>query len=247
MARAIPYDDSQRPNGDFLEQWFPGDDAGQLFKLEVWWKSVNFPLANILYRHASLEKFTRTWPGGGTSLDIPRYRLTWLPRAVNASANDYSFLSALIDAVEEPNSPTYFSDVDSRIDYEQWMRVFAFERAVLSGDSYGFGNGHNMYAYHHLNPEGGGLKWQLLMTDFDGVFQDNGLGTNWNPLTIFTSSTLTDNAPTVSESGGHVQPSAIPPGLLALHLQPGQSHRRLHAERIGRSCLRWSLCGTGRK
>jgi CotH kinase protein len=193
VLRSDAYEDSQRPNGDFLEQWFPGLDNGQLYKLEVWWKNVDFPIQHVLYRNASLEKFTRVWPGGITSLDLPSYRLTWLPRAVHGSANDYSSLSNLIDSVDNPNDPDYFSALDTMIDYEQWMRVFAFERAVLNGDTYGFGNGHNMYAYHDL---GSGLKWKLLMTDFDGVFQDNGLGTSWDPLTIFTSSTLTDNPPT---------------------------------------------------
>ncbi len=182
-AANVAYEDSQQPNGDFLSQWFPGDDEGQLFKLELWFYVTGFPLpTSIGQAQATLDRFNRAWPGGMTNLDLAHYRLNWLPRAVKNSADDYSVFSNLVAAAATAGTASYFTNMTNQIDPEQWMRVFGFERAVNNLDSYGFNNGHNMYAYHTLLPGGGGRKWNLLMIDFDGVFQYSN-GTN-DPYTL---------------------------------------------------------------
>ena len=35
------FEDSQQPNGDMIEQWFPNDAGGQLFKVEDWFEFDN--------------------------------------------------------------------------------------------------------------------------------------------------------------------------------------------------------------
>ncbi len=128
---AVIYEDAQQPNSDFLSEWFPDQDKGQLFKLEVWWTIADAPLVSAGQPGATLELFNRSWPGTtNTSLDLAHYRLNWLPRAVDGKADDYGAFSNLVLAVQSPTSSNYFSSVTSQIDYEQWMRTLAFERAV---------------------------------------------------------------------------------------------------------------------
>ncbi len=131
--------------------------------------------------NGSLERVNRSWPGTtNKSLDIPRYRITWEPKALSSSGEDFSTLSNLIVGVESTNSSAYLSNVENQVDYEQWMRVLAFERAVCNFDSYGYHNGQNMFAYHDLK---NGQKWKLLMTDFDTVFS-YGLSDSFNGVWV---------------------------------------------------------------
>ena len=73
-------------------------------------------------------------------------------RAVGTgSANDYSQIFALIDAVspaDNPNAPTVDPVAFGAVaDIEQWMRVLAIQRAVGNWDSYGWERGKNDYFF----------------------------------------------------------------------------------------------------
>ena len=74
-------------------------------------------------------------------------------RSVNVgnSANDYSPIFSLIEAVspaENPNSPAVDPDVvGTFVNWEAWMRHFAVQRAVGNFDSYGWERGKNDYLY----------------------------------------------------------------------------------------------------
>ncbi len=56
----------------------------------------------------------------------------------------------------------YQTQISTNLNVEQWMRVFAFEDVVQNGDSFGNGEGKNMFAYKPL-----GSLWSLLYWDLD--------------------------------------------------------------------------------
>jgi len=152
-------EDVYNPNSDFLKSWYPTDNNGDFFKLEWWWYNSALPVGPGAVQ-CTLERF----PGSG-AINLARYRWTWMKRAVNGSANDYSRLFALVEMANTgANSPDYTAQMDSVVDVDQWTRVFAFQRVLGNRDAYGTpsGNGHNMYAY---KPESG--KWQMIPCDLE--------------------------------------------------------------------------------
>ena len=166
---ANAYEDTQGPNTDFLEEWFPDLNpdpvtSGELFAVNLWLESTDAS-PSVNFRSATMERFNRSWPyTNATSLDIPRYRLNWEPKALHGQGETFDALSNLVVAVASTNASGYVTNVENLMDYEQWMRVSAFERGIGNFDSYGWDNGQNMFAFHDL---ANGLKWKLLMTDFD--------------------------------------------------------------------------------
>lgn len=163
-------EDTQRPNQDMVRQWFPNDTNGDLHKIQLRYESndsANTTTAGL--KSASLE--LRTNPDG--TLQTSAYRWNWAPRSDSVSANRFAPLSKLIEAVNTSDPDLYLSRVNSLIDMEQWMRTFAVEHIVGNWDSYGYGNGQNMYAY---KPSNG--KWQLMIWDLD-----IGNGTGESPRT----------------------------------------------------------------
>ena len=157
------YEEALRPSKDFVKCWFPGDDGGDLFKLEVWWKDTEVPLPNLDLFHSTMERFATV----SNAFLLPRYRWTWQKETGGRSQNDYSSLFTLVELLYSRGEDTYGDEVAAVIDVEEWMRVFALERIVDNTDSYGMvnGSGHNMYAY---KPSAG--KWQLLPYDFELAF-----------------------------------------------------------------------------
>ncbi|MEJ5237733.1 MAG: lamin tail domain-containing protein [Limisphaera sp.] len=167
QQRGLVYEDAQQPNRDVVWQYFPDDDAGSLHKIEDWFEFDNSGDNKLGYVDATLENFTTS----GGAKKIARYRWTWRPRAVRESANDFTNLLALVDAMNAVQPEPYRSQVATRVDVEEWMRILAMERIVGNWDSYGFSRGKNMYAY---KPERG--PWVLLPWDIDFVFHVGGTG-----------------------------------------------------------------------
>ena len=146
-----------------MEQHFPDDPDGNLHKIEDWFEFDN---AGSSFRNfdATLDSFTTT----GGAKKVARYRWTWRPRAVKESANDFTNLFALVDALHAAKPEPYTRQVQAMVDVENWMRVFAVERFVGNWDSFSYERGKNMYAY---KPQHG--PWQMLPWDIDFVL---GLG-----------------------------------------------------------------------
>ena len=151
------YEDIQQPSRDVAEQFYPESSGGDLYKIEDWFEfsagatRISNVDANLLnYVDAEGQKF------------VPRYRYNWRKRAVEGSTHDYSSLFELVDAMNLPRSDAYTDAVDSLVDVEGWMGVFAVEHIVGNWDSYGYRRGKNMYAY---KPEDG--KWALHIWDMD--------------------------------------------------------------------------------
>src|SRR5678816_4319886 len=87
--------DRQQPGGDTVSEWFPEDDEGNLHKTDCWnefddaGNRVDPCILN------SLEVFNTT----GGAKKAARYRWNWRPRAVQGTANDFTNLFALVDAM----------------------------------------------------------------------------------------------------------------------------------------------------
>ncbi len=158
--RARIFEDSQQPNSDIIDQWFPDNNNGDLHKIEDWFEfdaSGDSKQSNV---DATLQNFTTT---GGVK-KLARYRWNWRKRAVSDSANAYTNLFKLVDALNTQNTTAYTQQTESQLDVEQWARVICLEHIAGNWDAYGTGRGKNMYAY---KPDGG--RWQLFAWDIDFV------------------------------------------------------------------------------
>ncbi len=171
------FEDSQQPNGDMIEQWFPESAGGQLFKVEDWFEFEDNGFDIAANNDADLQRRVVTLEGRPTLVPAP-YRFMFRKRsvAVGSSANDYTPIFELIDAISPAENPTNSTvnpqTFGERADWEQWMRVFAVQRAVGNWDSYGWARGKNDYWYQ---PAGG--RFQHLTWDID---YSMGLGRPWD-------------------------------------------------------------------
>ncbi|HEY5910515.1 MAG TPA: lamin tail domain-containing protein, partial [Verrucomicrobiae bacterium] len=114
---------------------------------------------------ATLDNFTTT---GGLK-KMARYRWNWRPRAVKGSANDFTNLFTLVDALHLTRPEPYTMEVGTLVDVDEWMRTFAVERFAGNWDSFSYERGKNMYSY---KPQRG--FWQMLAFDIDFVFDLGG-------------------------------------------------------------------------
>lgn len=183
--RGAIYEDTQQPGSDVIEQFYPNDDEGTLHKIEDWFEfgdTGDNRLGNV---DATLQNFITV---GGVK-KTARYRWCWRPRAVQETANNFTNLFALVDAVNNP-SPAYTAHVENLVDMERWMRALAYERISGNWDSYGYSRGKNMYAYKPRNS-----GWALMPWDIDFVFNYGG--------NAVTSSLFGGNEPLVNRMKEH--------------------------------------------
>ena len=135
-----------------IGEWFSNDAGGQLFKIEDWFEFENNGFDITDYNDADLAR-RPTLINGQPTLLPGTYRFQFRKRSVNvgSSANDYSQIYQLIDAVspaDNPASPAMDLDaLGTVVDWEAWMRHFAVQRAVGNWDSYGWERGKNDYLY----------------------------------------------------------------------------------------------------
>jgi hypothetical protein len=154
------FEDVQQPNGDTIDEFFPDDTGGRLHKIEDWFEfqdnGVSFGIIT-----ATLTNALTT----GGEKKMARFRWNWRPRAIKGTANDFTNLYALVDAMDSARPEPYETLVDQTLDVREWMQAMAFERFAGNYDSYGFNRGKNMYTYC---PER--APWKLLVWDVDFVF-----------------------------------------------------------------------------
>ncbi|MCX8107599.1 MAG: lamin tail domain-containing protein, partial [Verrucomicrobiae bacterium] len=164
IRRGVIYDDTQQPGADTVEEWFPDDPNGTLWKTDCWneFDDAGNRIDPCILN--TLENFV----GANGRKKTERYRWNWRPRAVHGSANDFTDLFALVDAV---NSQTdYPSRIESLIDLDHWMRTFAMNDLASFWDAFGNPNGKNTFLYKPIHN-----RWKLMCWDFDvglGVFND---------------------------------------------------------------------------
>ncbi len=152
------YEDVQQPNADVIDQFHSHQQRGDLYKIEDW-----FEFTSNGSREFNVDADLQNYTNSEGEKHQPRYRYNWRKRAIRGSAHDYTSLFTLVDALNLRDD-TYTQAVESLIDVEEWMGVFAVEHIVGNWDAYGYNRGKNMYAY---KPRDG--KWTLHMWDIDFV------------------------------------------------------------------------------
>lgn len=146
-------EDTQQPDRDLVEQWYPHDAAGELYKMQGLY-DLN---ANRL-TWGSLEDFAIS----DSRQKLTRYRWNWGKRSARGAMNDYRSFFDLVHTANLPADEGYGEQVERLIDLDQWARTLAVERVCGNWDSFGYANGQNMYFY---KPAAG--PWQLLLWDVD--------------------------------------------------------------------------------
>ncbi len=167
LKRGTIYDDVQQPGGDAIEEFFPNDSEGSLYKTGCWEEFTDGGQreAGSTCTLNSLQLYTTT---GGVK-KTARYRWVWRPRAIAGTANDFADLFNLVDAANAP-AEGYQTAMESLVDIEHWTRTFAMNDLASFWDAFGNPNAKNTYLY---KPENDG--WKLMCWDFDvglGVFND---------------------------------------------------------------------------
>jgi hypothetical protein len=157
VRRGLVYADTQDIDSDYISSWYPEDDQGELFKIDDWFE-FNDSVQREFNVDATLQDFTTT---GGVKKQA-RYRWNWNKRSNRGLDDDYASLFQLVDAVNTPGSAAYTAAVESVVDIEQWMRVFAARRIVGDWDGYGYNRGKNTWTY---NPTESG--WKMILWDLD--------------------------------------------------------------------------------
>jgi len=160
-SRGTIYEAVMQPASEYLNEWSFGDEDGDFYKID---RGFEFDDGGnrIADPMPTLQNFMTTNVGTGLpEKKRARYRWIFMKRAFD-SANDYTNIFALVDAVNAASYEPYTSQTEGLVDVEQWMRIFAFEHTINNFDSYGHAIGKNMYAY---KPERG--PWQLYPFDLD--------------------------------------------------------------------------------
>jgi len=162
------YEDVQKIDGDYIDQWFPEDADGSLHKIDDYFEytvdGTGFSNMdeglNYDNRHPLLPE-TYRW---GMEKRSHRENDQW----------DHVFEFAQVMNTSA-SSPTYEQAIESVIHPKHFARVLALRHAVGDWDSYGYNRGKNNYFYYAL-PEG---KWYLLPWDIDFTL-GSGSGTSEN-------------------------------------------------------------------
>lgn len=166
-------EDTQTPGSDVLDQRFPNDSNGNLYKLQPW-----FEFDDVAVTGASGASFNNvSWctlmnyysTPQQTEKKLARYRYNFLTRAANGTANDYTNVWDLTDAANTLPGGDYVGNMKRLVDMEEWMRIFAVQHSVGNWDSFGNRNAQNMYGY---KPQKG--RWTLMTWDFNIVLGNSG-------------------------------------------------------------------------
>ncbi len=160
--RSSNYDDVQQPDQTFIDQHFPNDGGGHLYKTNNWNEGAD----NANSTSAGVSNLLQHYDSGGQH-KLARYRWNWRPRAAS-SANEFGDMFTLIDAVNATTN--YQAGIEAVVDTENWMRTFAFHDLCSFWDAFGNPNTKNTYLY---KPQVG--RWTQFTWDMDvglGVFND---------------------------------------------------------------------------
>ncbi len=150
------FTDVHHIHSDYVRKWFPDDDGGQMFKGDDWFEFRD-DFSFKFHVNARLQEYRTT----GNALKQARYRWIWNKRSNRWLDDDYGPFFELVEAVNSPPSE-YAAAVESLVDIEQWMRVFAARRAVSEWDGYGYERGKDAWLY---KPDRD--RWKMLLWDLD--------------------------------------------------------------------------------
>ena len=161
-------EDSQQPNGDFLDEHFSGDSGGPLYKAQDW---IEYNDDHAGFQANTRAVLARNLSGGLHKISAYRYR--WTARSVS-SGNDYAAYTQLVDAFNTGASgtdPAFYTALDPLVDQDSWGRALACQRIVGNWDTWGWSYGKNMYAYKPVNGQ-----WAMFAWDMDFGFGPDGSG-----------------------------------------------------------------------
>lgn len=164
VRRQTIFEDTQQPNGEWIDTYWPDDDDGRLHKAQDWIEYEDDGATFQTTLRALMQKRTRA----GGEPDIAAYRFQWAQRSVPDSANDWSEFTALVDAFNTGASatdPAFFRALDPLVDEDSWARALAIQRISGNWDTWGWRFGKNMYIY---KPERG--PWAMTAWDIDFSF-----------------------------------------------------------------------------
>ncbi len=166
-------EDTQRPGGELINEFFPDETEGRLFKIQPWFEFDDVNVSGGTGAGFDNKLWcTLTRNLSTNAHKIARYRQNWLTRSADKTANDYTNVIAIIEAANIPSSnPTYWQNFSGLVDIDQWTRIFAHEHAMGNWDSFGNVNAQNMYGY---KPKDG--KWKLMIWDHNIVINNPNLG-----------------------------------------------------------------------
>ena len=150
------YEDVQKIDADYVDQWFPDDTEGYIHKIDDYFEytvdGTGFSNRDegLLYNssHPLLAE-TYRW---GFEKRSHRENDTW----------DHLFEFARLMNTSSSSS-SYEQNIESVIDPEHFAKVLAIRHAVGDWDSYGYNRGKNNYFYYAW-PED---RWYLLPWDID--------------------------------------------------------------------------------
>jgi len=184
LRRGLIYEDTQRQNASFNEQWFPDADAdlSDLYRIGYWYEYGD-DLANRSNNEPTLQDLTTT---GGVK-KLARYRQTFGKRAIKESIHNYTNLFQLVDVLKTTNTgDAYAAQVFPHVDVSSFATAFAAERILNNTDLYGArridGTESKAGAQNSFLSKPGGDKWKFLIWDIDAAY----LGTPVDPLFDFT-------------------------------------------------------------
>jgi hypothetical protein len=152
-------EDTQVGSDDVVEEFWPDDSAGNLYKMQPWFEfpdatSQNLQMSSSMF--VLLNRYTTT----GGALKLARYRWNWLVRGAEGTANDYTNVLELLNVATDYANASYGANVENLVDVDGWFRYFAINHAVGNWDSVGYQNQQNTYSY---KPRNG--RWELILWD----------------------------------------------------------------------------------
>ena len=149
------FTDSQHPSSEYVSTWFPSQRDGELFKIDDWFE-FNDAVGREFNENAKLRRYESEG-----KLKLARYRWSWEKKPNGGLDDDHGSLFDLVEALNTRGAG-YETAVNSIVDVEQWMRIFAVRHIVGDWDGYGYNRGKNMFAY---KPKDG--RWKMILWDLD--------------------------------------------------------------------------------
>lgn len=179
-------EDTQCPDSDMIDEYFPDDDKGFLFKMQPWFEfSASYSGTSVDYNNVAwctIMPYTTTDKVKKTA----RYRYNYEMRQSPDSLSNFTNVFTLIDAASSYASSNYVANLENLADMENWMRVFAANHAAGNWDSFGANNAQNLYGY-----VSGKKGYSLMMFDFNIVIGNSG---SWSPgQNLFTCNSADGN------------------------------------------------------
>ncbi|MDA1096972.1 MAG: CotH kinase family protein, partial [Chloroflexi bacterium] len=148
-------EDLEEPDHRYAEHHQPDNVEGDLYKISIWFEFLDSN-SSFNATHATLQRFL-----SGGQLHLARYRWNWKRRAQRYPHSDYTTIFDLVNVVNSSADAGFATRVLQQADMDQWMHVFAFQRATGEWDSWTYDSGQNMYLYRQPGRKAILMPWDL--------------------------------------------------------------------------------------